>query len=116
MFGSIEAVYSTDSIEGQNEKIAGILSELSDIFNGGDINPESQISGSSESDLNFIGGTFVSDSNVHAHLVGKLEAIAEKTVELEGSSEEISGAGYGAKSLESKLLKKAGRGLEKVNN
>jgi DNA-binding Lrp family transcriptional regulator len=90
MFGSIESTSHIDSVgafESQNTKIAGIVNELSTIFNGSGLNPSTQITGSSESGFSIQGGTFVADPKVHAGLANKLDEIYKSPC---GSSE-ISG-------------------------
>ena len=87
MFGSIESTSHIDSVgafESQNTKIAGIVNELSTIFNGSGLNPSTQITGSSESGFSIQGGTFVADPKVHAGLANKLDEIYKSPC---GSSE-----------------------------
>lgn len=92
MFGSIESSSHIDSVgafESQNSKIAGIVNELSTIFNGSGLNPSTKITGSSESGFSIQGGTFVADPKVHAGLANKLDEIYKAPCSV-GSSE-ISG-------------------------
>lgn len=115
MFGSIETSSHLDSIgafESQNTKIAGIVNELSTIFNGGGINPSSHIVGSSENGFSIQGGTFVADSKVHAGLANKLDAIYEAPSQF-GSSE-ISGGSEGSREV--KVLKKIKQSVSKTNS
>jgi hypothetical protein len=111
MFGNIEAI---SSIEGQNEKIAGILTELSTIFDGG-FNPNTEIRGSAETGFSIEGGgTFVSDGGVHTGLAEKLDKIYASSENTFGSSD-ISGAGKSA-SKEVKVLKSMNKGLSMANS
>jgi len=113
MFGNIEAI-TIDSIDGQNEKVAGILTELSTIFNGG-YNPETSIVGSSENGFSIQGGgTFVADDKVHAGLIEKLNNIYASSEQSLGGLDEISGAGK-HNSKEVKVLKVMGKGLAGAN-
>jgi hypothetical protein len=102
MFGDIEAV---SYIEGQNEKIAGILNELSSVFNGSGINPGSEIEGSQESGLSIGGGTFVTENKVHAELASKLDSIYS------GSAEQFIEGGNNM-SKEVGVLSAMGKGLQ----
>ena len=112
MFGEIQAISSP--IGGQNEKIAGIIAELSHIVNGSNnINPETQISGSEEYGFNIIGGgTFVANVEVHGSLSSQLDNIISSANEKFGSSD-ITGAGE--KSKEVMTLSTVGRGINKVS-
>ncbi len=115
MFGDIEAI---SYIEGQNEKIAGILTELSTVFNGSGINPGSEIEGSQESGLEIAGGTFVVDNKVHEELASKLDDIY--TGSTGSSTEQYIGGGSSSMSKEVGILTAMGKGLtgakEELNN
>ena len=115
MFGSIESSAQNDSVgafESQNSKIAGIVNELSTIFNGSGLNPGTQITGSSESGFSIQGGTFVADPAVHAGLASKLDAIYQAPCSF-GSSE-ISGGKQ--MSREVKVLKKIKNTVNKTKD
>lgn len=105
MFGEI----ISNTIEGQNDKIAGVIDELSSIFNGG-INPETKISGNSETGFSIEGGgTFVADDKVHGSLTHTLSKILSKT-----GQGEISGSG--SLSKEVAALQTIGKGVDTVKN
>ncbi len=111
MFGEIEAI--TTSITGQSDKVAGILAELSEIFNGSGINPETSVVGNSESGFSIQGGgTFVADEKVHGSLANQLNDIVASS-EKYGSSE-ITGAGKVSKEL--KVLTAMGEGLKTASS
>jgi len=115
MFGSIESSAQNDSVgafESQNSKIAGIVNELSTIFNGSGLNPGTQITGSSESGFSIQGGTFVADPKVHAGLASKLDAIYEAPSSF-GSSEVSGGKQM---SREVKVLKKIKNTVNKTKD
>ncbi len=111
MFGDIEPVYQTGSLEQQNDKIAGVIEELNSIFDGSGINPETTITGSAENGFSVSGGTFVSDSNVHAGLAKELDKIFEAKGE---SFTEIEGGKKVSKEVA--VLKKINKSVGRVNN
>ncbi len=114
MFGDIEAIPC--SINGQNDKIAGILTELSNVFNG-EFNPNTEVSGNLENGFTITGGgTFVPSSDVQAGLSEQLDKIYSSSVDLLGSADSIEGGAYGNKSKETKVLKQAGKAIKKVND
>lgn len=115
MFGTIESSSHIDSVgafESQNSKIAGIVNELSTIFNGSGLNPASQIVGSSESGYSIQGGTFVADPKVHAGLANKLDTIYA-AADNYGSSEVTGGKNS---SREVNVLKKIKNSVTKTKS
>ena len=114
MFGDIEAVPQFGALEQQNDKIAGIINELNDIFNGSGINPDTTISGNAESGFSITGGTFVSNSEVHAGLAKELDKIFEAKGESFIQNNEIEGGKKTSKEVA--VLKKINNSVKGVNN
>lgn len=114
MFGEIEAIPQIGSLEQQNDKIAGIINELNEIFNGSGINPQTSITGSSESGFSITGGTFVSDSNIHAGLANTLDKIFETKEGSAIQNNEIEGGKTSSKEVS--VLKKINNSVKNVNN
>jgi hypothetical protein len=117
MFGSVESIDFNDTVgsfESEYNSINGALTELSEIINGSnDINPGSEIGGSSESGFSIQGGgTFVADPKVHAGLAQQLDSIYARG-KSEGSSEITGGK---QSSREVMVLKKIKNGIKKTNN
>jgi hypothetical protein len=111
MFGEIEAI--TTSITGQSDKVAGILTELSEIFNGSGINPETSVVGNSESGFTIQGGgTFIADEKVHGSLANQLNDIVASSEKY--ASSDITGGGKASKEL--KVLTAMGEGLKNASS
>ena len=112
MFGTIEAspqIGSVEIIDTQSSKMAGVIENLSAIFNGHGLNPGTEISGSSESGFSIQGGgTFVASNEVHTGLAEALDKIYS------GSSDEITGGHNGSREVA--VLKKINSAVSKAKD
>ena len=112
MFGTIEAspqIGSVEIIDTQSSKMAGVIENLSAIFNGQGLNPGTEISGSSESGFSIQGGgTFVASNEVHTGLAEALDKIYS------GSSDEITGGHNGSREVA--VLKKINSAVSKAKD